>query len=167
MADKNSTVIGTYDNRDEALKVVSQLKNEGYQKQDIILYSKDAAGVGDHDAMDVSTADRAGSNDSGDDRNLWDKVKDAFTSDSYDHEKESSREGYDQDSDLLYPYRDALDDGKIVLAVNNFKDDSVDHYQSSNEETHLDRDTQPAKDPLTEGREFDRETDNTNPPMDN
>jgi hypothetical protein len=155
----NQTVIGTYDNRDDALKVVSQLKNEGYQKQDIVLYSNDATGVGDHDAMDVSTNDGADRGDSADDRNLWDKMKDAFTSDSYNHEKESIREGYDQYSDVLYPYRDALNDGKIVLAVNNFKGESVDHYQSSNEETHIDRDTQPAKDPLTEGREFDRETE--------
>jgi len=49
----NQTVIGTYDNRDDALKVVSELKNEGYQKQDIILYSNNATGVGDHDAKEV------------------------------------------------------------------------------------------------------------------
>lgn len=164
MDKNNQTVIGTYDNRDDALKVVSKLKNEGYQKQDIILYSNNATGVGDHDAMDVSTTDGTDQNNSDDDRNLWDKVKDAFTSDSYDQETESTREGYNQDSDVLYPYRDALDDGKIVLAVNNFKGDNVEHYQSSNEETHIDRDTQPSKDPLTEGREFDRETVNKDHP---
>ena len=43
MEDKNLTVIGSYSTRDEALSVIEQLRNEGYDRDDIVIYTTDEA----------------------------------------------------------------------------------------------------------------------------
>ncbi|TVP90069.1 general stress protein, partial [Alkalibacterium sp.] len=51
----NRKVLGSYNTRDEALNVVDRLQNDGYQKQDIIIYANDPETLGDHEAVDVAT----------------------------------------------------------------------------------------------------------------
>lgn len=44
MNERNLTVIGSYSTREEALSVIEQLRDEGYDRDDIIIYTtKDAA----------------------------------------------------------------------------------------------------------------------------
>ncbi|MDZ7835892.1 MAG: general stress protein [Alkalibacterium sp.] len=55
MVHENKTVVGSYKTQDEALDVVSRLKNEGYPKNDIILYSnkEQANALTHYEAHDV------------------------------------------------------------------------------------------------------------------
>lgn len=170
MNKSNRKVLGSYNTRDEALNVVDRLQNDGYQKQDIIVYANDPQTLGDHEAVDVATGDdrrddtpRDTDRDNDrDDRNLWDKVKDAFTSDSYDHDEEKKREHYNPDDDILYPYRDDLADGKYVIAVDNTEGKNLENYNTSDALLNSNRTTTDPDDPLTDGREYDRERDKDN-----
>ncbi|MCC5889324.1 MAG: general stress protein [Alkalibacterium sp.] len=163
-------VLGSYNTRDEALNVVDRLQNDGYQKQDIIIYANDPETLGDHEAVDVATEDGRRDdtqNDTDrdrdrDDRSMWDKVKDAFTPDSYDHEEEKKRDDYNTNDDILYPYRDDLADGKYVIAVENAEGKDLEQYDTSDALLNSNRKTDDPNDPLTEGREYDREQDKDN-----
>lgn len=135
----NKTVVGSYDSRDEALDVVQRLKNDGYQKQDIILYGNEsvANSIGDHEGVNV-TADTGNDTGSGNDRNtddqsLWDQIKGAFSTDTYDENDRSQSADYNQDDDVLYPYRDEIRDGKIVVAVDNYRGEDIAQYNSVRE----------------------------------
>ncbi|MCC5895861.1 MAG: DUF2382 domain-containing protein [Alkalibacterium sp.] len=132
----SKTVIGSYDSRDEALDVVHKLKNDGYQKQDIILYgNKDVANsIGDHEGVNVtadtgSDTDRHDTRDTDNDGSLWEQIKGAFSTDTYDDDR-SAEADYNQDDDVLYPYRDDIKNGKIVVAVDNFRGEDIDQYNS-------------------------------------
>lgn len=163
----NRKVLGSYNTRDEALNVVDRLHNDGYQKQDIIVYANDPETLGDHEAVDVAAGDQRSSEDTHHDddkgdRNLWDKVKDAFTSDSYKHEDEKEKENYNAEDDILYPYRNDLADGKYVIAVDNAEGKNLEDYNTSDALLNSNRTTADPADPLTEGRQYDRERDNDN-----
>lgn len=43
MEEKNLTVIGSYSTREEALSVIERLRNEGYERDDIVIYTTDEA----------------------------------------------------------------------------------------------------------------------------
>lgn len=136
MQNNNKTVVGSYDRREEALDVVQRLKNDGYQKQDIILYGNQSVSnsIGDHEGVNVTAGTGANTdarNDTQvDDESLWDKIKGAFSTDTYDENERSQTADYDQDNDVLYPYRDDIRDGKIVVAVDNFRGEDVTQYNS-------------------------------------
>lgn len=137
MQNSNKTVTGSYDSRDEALDVVHRLKNEGYQKQDIILYGNKsvANSIGDHEGVNVtadteSVGDSQDNRDSDNDGSLWDQIKGAFSTDTYDDEDNTQSVDYDQDNDVLYPYKDDIRNGKIVVAVENFRGEDIDQYNS-------------------------------------
>lgn len=139
MQNNNKTVIGSYDSRDEALDVVHKLKNEGYQKQDIILYGNDDAAnsIGDHEGVNVTADptsdtdhDRSGTTTNDTDDSLWDQIKGAFSTDTYDNEERAQSPGYSEENDVLYPYREDIKNGKIVVAVDNFRGENIDKYNS-------------------------------------
>ncbi|MFO8068651.1 MAG: general stress protein [Alkalibacterium sp.] len=187
MVDVSKKVIGSYATREEAFDVVDQLNKEGHPKLNIFLYSnkETADSLGHHDAVEI-VADKSDATDSDettkdDDRSMWDKIKDAFTSDTYDYDEERTHETYNQETDLLYPYREDIAKGNIVVVVD-------DHHGRSTEEvaaagntsampsdvghsadpgntsampSDVGRSANPENDPLTEGREFSRE-DETN-----
>lgn len=70
------------------------------------------------DRRDEKTYDKVDRLDTdGDDESLWDKVKDFFTSDSYDHDKESSNPNYRKENDVLYPHRNDLANGNRVIVL--------------------------------------------------
>lgn len=52
-----------------------------------------------------------------DDESLWDKVKDFFTSDAYDYEKEAENPNYRKENDVLYPHRNDLASGNRVIVL--------------------------------------------------
>lgn len=139
MQNNNKTVIGSYDSRDEALDVVHKLKNEGYQKQDIILYGNDDAAnsIGDHEGVNVTSdtstdadRNRSGTTTNDTDDSLWEQIKGAFSTDTYDNEERAQSPGYSQEDDVLYPYREDIKNGKIVVAVDNFRGENIDKYNS-------------------------------------
>lgn len=124
MERRNQTVIGSYANRDEALDVVRRLRDEGYQREDITLYANrdTASGITDAQGVDVNT-ETTGATGADEDRSLWDQIKDAFSTDTYDTTAEG--DGYNADNDVLYPYRDDINNGNVVVVVNNYRGDDM------------------------------------------
>lgn len=53
------------------------------------------------------------------DDSVWESVKDFFTPDTYDYEKESQNPNYNPDQDILYPYREDLSRGHHIVVLNN------------------------------------------------
>lgn len=179
----NKTVVGSYATQNEALDVVSKLKNEGYPKNDIVLYSNEEQSntlthYEAHDVVvDTDESARTESAKAEKDQSMWDKIKDAFVTDTYDHEKEHKRAHYDQTKDPLYPYRDDIAKGHFVVAVENYRGqptekaadagntaampsntgDIDDPGNTSAMPSDTGRATSLNNDPMTENREFNRE----------
>ncbi|GEK90664.1 general stress protein [Alkalibacterium kapii] len=127
MLNENKTVVGSYSTQEKALDVISRLKNEGYPKNDIILYSNEeqASAMSHYEAHDVVVDTDENSNTkkytNDEDQSMWDKIKDAFMTDTYDQKKENKRDDYDQTKDFLYPYKEDIEKGYFVVAVENYR----------------------------------------------
>ena len=80
MEEKNLTVIGSYSTREEALSVIERLRNEGYERDDIVIYTTDEAasrlGFDGLSGIDVETDENR--MDGEEDRSLWGKNKRYF-----------------------------------------------------------------------------------------
>jgi len=126
MIERNLTVIGSYSTREEALSVIEQLQREGYSRGDIIIYTtKDAAtnfGFAGLSGIDVETSVN-GVETTHEDRSLWEKIKDAFSVDTYEYDSSLNEEADYANNDPLYQYRDDISAGKIIITVNNYKND--------------------------------------------
>lgn len=118
MVKNNRVVVGSYTNQDEAASVLNRLKEDGYKREDITLYGNSAAADVETDNVGRVTDNRE------DDRSFWDKVKDAFSTDSYDYETNAKDPDYNQEDDVLYPYRDDIANGKTVIVVDNYRGDT-------------------------------------------
>lgn len=57
------------------------------------------------------------------DRSLWEKIKDTFSADTYEYDSSSNEEADHANNDPLYQYRDDISAGKIIITVNNYKND--------------------------------------------
>lgn len=126
MLKRNLTVIGSYSTTEEALSVIEQLQREGYSRDDIIIYTtKDAAtnfGFAGLSGIDVETGVN-GVETTHEDRSLWEKIKDAFSADTYEYDSSLNEEADYANNDPLYQYRDDISAGKIIITVNNYKND--------------------------------------------
>ena len=126
MLERNLTVIGSYSTREEALSEIEQLQREGYSRDNIIVYTnKDAAknfGFAGLSGIDVKTGVN-GVETTHEDRSLWEKIKDAFSADTYEYDSSSNEEADHANNDPLYQYRDDISAGKIIITVNNYKND--------------------------------------------
>ena len=126
MLERNLTVIGSYSTKEEALSVIEQLQREGYSRDDIIVYTnKDAAtnfGFAGLSGIDVKTGVN-GVETTNEDRSLWEKIKDAFSADTYEYDSSLNEEADHANNDPLYQYRDDISAGKIIITVNNYKND--------------------------------------------
>lgn len=152
MLEKNLTVIGSYSTREEALSEIEQLQREGYSRDDIIVYTnKDAAknfGFAGLSGIDVKTGVN-GVETTHEDRSLWEKIKDAFSTDTYEDDSSSNEEADHANNDPLYQYRDDISAGKIIITVNNYKNDPTQatenvtgrHASDAARATDLDADT--------------------------
>lgn len=161
MVDTNKKVIGSYATREEALNVVDRLKDKGFQKQNIILYSnKDTAStMSDHEAVDVvadNTDVTASPGKEDDNKSMWDKIKDAFTDDTYEYDESTRDNNYNQDNDILYPYRDDIRNGNIVVVVDNAQSINLDDFDSTGTVMGAGPDTNVAHD-----TSYDRDLDKT------
>lgn len=164
MGNDNQKVIGSYSSKEEAIQVISRLKEEGYPKQDIIVYGNEQSAKGSVDSnkattISASDPDYTDQSSTKEDRSAWDKIKDAFTRDSYESSNANSKES----EDILYPYRDDIKKGNLVIVVQNPQqgDQNVDRDSSSDQNVDRRHLAEPnavtrADDPLTGGRQFDR-----------
>lgn len=159
MERKNRKVHGSFDNSEETISAIRQLKEEGYTKEQIRVYTnamndktfdktdndkdlnedktfdktEDDVDLNEEKTFDKTEKDmnakakssmdivddketKADTADN-DDESLWDKVKDFFTSDSYDYDKESGNPNYRKENDVLYPYRNDLASGNRVIVL--------------------------------------------------
>jgi len=114
------TVIGSYVNQNEALAGVRRLNNEGYSKEEITLYTNSALAntLEDSDYVDVEPRDAK--EETTEDYSHGQQVQDNFIQATYDYDKVSVESNYDQDEDILYPYKDVIADGYIVMVVDNY-----------------------------------------------
>lgn len=127
MVKENRVVVGSYRNQDETASIINRLKEDGYQKEDITLYTNSANvdGLKNSQDVDVETDNaRRTTGDIEDDRSFWDQVKDAFSTESYNYEESAQNPDYNQDDDILYPYRDDINNGNTIIAVANYRGDT-------------------------------------------
>ena len=77
MDKRNLTIIGSYDTRAEALTAIDQLRNEGYNKDDIVLFAN--ATIIEQFGLDtLSSAEVEATGGSDDDRSMWEKNQRCF-----------------------------------------------------------------------------------------
>ena len=138
---KDRIVHGSYANSKDAVAEIEKLQAQGYTKDQILVYGTavedktfdktendpeaprenltfDKTEDNSSDKRDDKTFDKVDRQETdGDDESLWDKVKDFFTSDSYDHDKESSNPNYRKENDVLYPHRNDLANGNRVIVL--------------------------------------------------
>ncbi|OQO68926.1 hypothetical protein BH747_11060 [Enterococcus villorum] len=124
MRERDLTVIGSYSTREEALSVIEQLRDEGYNREDIIIYTtKEAAqrfGFSGLSGIDVET-DINEIEGVHEDRSLWERIKDAFSTNTYEYASNEEEAGYSVENDPLYQYRYDIAEGKIVITVKNYR----------------------------------------------
>ncbi|MCT1798680.1 YsnF/AvaK domain-containing protein [Aerococcus viridans] len=118
------TVIGKYRDPAEVRVTLKRLEREGYDRNDIALYSNRANFNQFEDTMgvDVRTADEVSSTRSDGDRSFWDEIKDMFTMDD-DYGVETTQD------DFITPYREDIQDGYTVIAVRNYRGDTEIHSE--------------------------------------
>lgn len=138
---KDRIVHGSYANSKDTVTEIEKLQAQGYTRDQILVYGTavedktfdktendpeaprenrtfDKTDRTAEDRRDEKTYDKVDRLDTdGDDESLWDKVKDFFTSDSYDHDKESSNPNYRKENDVLYPHRNDLANGNHVIVL--------------------------------------------------
>ena len=138
---KDRIVHGSYANLKDTVTEIEKLQAQGYTRDQILVYGTaveektfdktendteaprenrtfDKTDRTAEDRRDEKTYDKVDRQDTdGDDESLWDKVKDFFTSESYDHEKESSNPNYRKENDILYPHRNDLANGNRVIVL--------------------------------------------------
>lgn len=141
MEKKDRIVHGSYANSKDTVTEIEKLQAQGYTRDQILVYGTavvdktfdktendpeaprenrtfDKTEDNSSDKRDDKTFDKVDRQETdGDDESLWDKVKDFFTSDSYDHDKESSNPNYRKENDVLYPHRNDLANGNRVIVL--------------------------------------------------
>lgn len=104
-------VKGSYANIDEANQAVEELTKQGYDRSLLTLITnKDAYDKYSNQANTAVNAEHADTDES-----AWDKIKDFFTNNDV---------GYEADEEVLEPYQDDIDNGNIVLLVDDFSTES-------------------------------------------
>lgn len=102
-------VQGTYVTADEANTAVDSLIAQGYDSSDITLVSNDAT----NSNLSTNVHTKVYGNSESEDESFMDKVKDMFTGD----ENDSSNNTTDSENDVLNRYTDEINNGRIVVLV--------------------------------------------------
>lgn len=109
-------VKGSYATVGEAERAVDELVAQGYRKDMITLVTNQDTYDTMSGTMDVAVnTDHA---EDSDNESWWDKVKDVFTTDTYD-EANQNDPGYNADEDVLSPYKDDINNGYVILLVDD------------------------------------------------
>lgn len=122
----NQTVIGSYQTEEEAERVVRRLLEDGYQRDDITIFTnleKDSE-INPPRDVNVANPDMSGTDeDFENDKSFWQSLKDAFKvrdGDYYEHPN------YTVEDDFLHMYRDDIRNGNLVIAVSDSDSDQDD-----------------------------------------
>lgn len=120
-------VKGIYDNAQETLDAVNQLKSEGYTAKEITVVTgqnKNPA-LKNLNAAKVSTAD-ATKEDHEDEESVWEKIKDVFTVKDYEKgdpaENPLAEYGVPDDVASDLDYKNELEKGRILIVVDDAKE---------------------------------------------
>ena len=138
MENNNRTVIGTFMERDEAVREIQRLHNLGYTKSEINVYSNPDRAQTVERLMEIEVQGTGPSQEKTDeDTSWWDSIKDSFGFHAFHSEdghqmlriiegrKEEkttqlSDDERNQTLALLEPYTQDLTDGKLVIIVDNY-----------------------------------------------
>ncbi len=118
-----SFVKGSYNTVDEALEAAKRLQSEGYSSKDITLISNVTTRDSylNNSDIDVKTPENYDDDNGLKDESLWDKIVNAFTvEDEYDRYPRGEHE------DPLVNYRSDIDAGKVLLVVEDDRDNVQD-----------------------------------------
>lgn len=118
-----SFVKGSYNTVDEALEAAKRLQNEGYSSKDITLISNVTTRDSylNNSGINVKTPENYDEDNGLNDESLWDKIVNAFTvEDEYDRYPRGGHE------DPLVNYRSDIDAGKVLLVVEDDRDNVQD-----------------------------------------
>lgn len=118
-----SFVKGSYNTVDEALEAAKRLQSEGYSSKDITLISNVTTRDSylNNSGINVKTPENYDENNGLKDESLWDKIVNAFTvEDEYDRYPRGEHE------DPLVDYRSDIDAGKVLLVVEDDRDNVQD-----------------------------------------
>ena len=103
---------GRYATPQSAFLAVERLQAQGYEKKDIRLISNEATRHEYHQLASIEiTTEHELTEEAKEHRSLWEKIKDAFSDETYNEEEIQS------DQHLLYDYREDLQKGYIVILV--------------------------------------------------
>ena len=138
----NKRVEGSYVRVEDAMRAVQRLKDEGYSSSDITVVANATVRDSIPYTMDaeVSTDVDTRGNDREDTRSMWEKIKDAFTMDEYETDRRDQMD-YNPDTDFLSGYRDEIEQGNVVVVVEEDTAHMGTEYATSrenNREDHLD-----------------------------
>jgi len=118
-----SFVKGSYNTVDEALEAAKRLQSEGYSSKDITLISNVTTRDSylNNSDINVKTPENYDEDNGLKDESLWDKIVNAFTvEDEYDRYPRGGHE------DPLVNYRSDIDAGKVLLVVEDDRDNVQD-----------------------------------------
>ena len=135
MENNNQKVIGTFLERDEAVREIQRLHNLGYTKSQINVYSNPERAQTVERLMEIEVEGaKVPQDEANEDTSWWESIKDSFGFHAFHSEdghqrvriiegrkKEESSQLPDEDMtrtlDLLAPYTQELADGKLVIVV--------------------------------------------------
>lgn len=123
-----SFVKGSYNTVDEALEAAKRLQSEGYSSKDITLISNVTTRDSylNNSGINVKTPENYDEDNGLKDESLWDKIVNAFTvEDEYDRYPRGGHE------DPLVNYKSDIDAGKVLLVVENDRDNVQDAAYTS------------------------------------
>lgn len=134
----NKRIEGSYVRVEDAMHAVQRLKEEGYSSSDITVVAN--AAVRDSlpytmDAFVSTDTDRL--EDGTDDRSMWEKIKEAFTMDDYEVNRQDQMD-YNPDTDPLSGYREEIEQGNVVVLVTEDVTPTGMEYTASRENNHED-----------------------------
>lgn len=135
---KDQTIIGSYPTEKEAESVVKRLISEGYDKEDITIYTNSEKRTQLRNPKDVEVAnpDVNGTDEDGDnDKSFWESLKDAFTVRDDDYYEDPN---YLVEDDTLHMYRDDLKKGYVIVGIDKADDGKDRREQSSSDQVKAD-----------------------------
>lgn len=143
-------VEGSYLSIEEAQKAIDVLVSRGYAENDITLVTNKS--VKNSISMDTDvdvTTDYDGAADNDDDKSMWDKIKDVFTVDTYDETSYDSPD-YNREDDVLYNYKEDIDNGNIVVLVDGDPDMNKNNVDTTDNADTLDTSSPTAVPPVVD-----------------
>lgn len=122
MARDSKMVIGSYKNPEDVRAALQRLRREGYDREDITLYTdpSNLDRIEDTEYIETWTEEANRADDEHrTDRSFWERVKDMVSYDDPDDERVD-----DEEAEFIAPYREDIQNGYTVIAVDNYIGDS-------------------------------------------